>query len=61
MDQNVDMPSPVRVMITFLDGPPEGSNKALSLEDFSFAKSRERLKHIKTSLSEEVINERRQD
>jgi len=48
-------------VITFLEGPPQGSNKALSLEDFTFAKSRERLKHIKTSLSEEVINERRQD
>jgi len=59
MDQNVDMQSPVRVVITFLEEPGMQTKKALSFDDFSFAKSRELLKDVKTSFSGEVINERR--
>lgn len=60
MDQNVVINSPVRVVVTFLEESAIVPVKAVSLNDFSFAKSRELLKHVKTSLSDEVIRERRE-
>jgi hypothetical protein len=61
MDEQVEMHSPVRVVVTFLENATQTPKKPLSLDDFSFAKSRELLKHVKTSLSDEIIRERRQD
>ena len=50
-------------MVTFLKEEKEKQNenapKILKLEDFHFAQSREALKHIKGSLSDALIEERR--
>ncbi len=74
-DKEVVSEKPVEVTVTFLEDVEvkevikgrEDENKEtkpekrLRFEDFNFAKSREILKDIKTSLSDAVIEERRGD
>ncbi|GGN05790.1 hypothetical protein GCM10010967_46250 [Dyadobacter beijingensis] len=52
---------PVKVIITFpeIDGPVKSDAKSLRWSDFSFDRSRQLLKELKSSLAEEVISERR--
>ena len=53
----------VKVIVTFpeadVPSPAEATPKILKWNDFSFDKSRQLLKNLKGSLSEEVITERR--
>ncbi|WP_342083933.1 hypothetical protein [Dyadobacter sp. OTU695] len=60
LDSNPVTDLPVKVVVNFPDMdvlPP--SPKILKWHDFSFSKSRQILKNLKSSLSEEVILERR--
>jgi hypothetical protein len=60
LDKKVSVKKPVKVMVTFMDEDVEvEKEKRLTLDDFSFAKSRELLKDVHTSLSDAVIEERR--
>lgn len=51
----------VKVIVTFLEETETSSEKRLTLDDFSFAKSREALKDYKGSFSDAVIEERRNE
>lgn len=61
LDQNPPISQTVKVIVTFseIDTPSPNSPKILKWGDFSFDKSRQLLKNLKSSLSEEVISERR--
>lgn len=61
LDQKISVKKPVKVIVTFMDDDVSVEKKRLSLDDFSFAKSRELLKDVHTSLSDAVIEERRSD
>jgi hypothetical protein len=61
LDKDYPSKHPVKVIVTFLEELPKETEKALSLSDFSFLKSREILKDLKSSLSDEVIAERRRE
>nr|WP_295923659.1 hypothetical protein [uncultured Dyadobacter sp.] len=61
LDQNPTISQTVKVIVTFpeIDTPSPVGPKILAWPDFSFDKSRQLLKSLKSSLSEEVIAERR--
>lgn len=63
LDSNPATDLPVKVIVTFPDvdvSPPSVvAPKILKWRDFSFGKSRKVLKNLKSSLSAEVILERR--
>jgi len=59
LDKKVSTKKPVKVMVTFMDEDVAIEKERLTLDDFSFAKSRELLKDVHTSLSDAVIEERR--
>ena len=60
LDERIDIDKPVKVIVTFIDESTD-ENKRLVLNDFSFAKSRELLKHVKGTISDAVIEERRSE
>ena len=60
LDKEYITDNPVRVIVTFLEEIEAGMGKAVSLSDFSFSKSQDNLQHLKSSLAEEVINDRRE-
>lgn len=63
LDSNPRIDIPSKVVVTFpeldVTTPAKTSQKALQWNDFSFDRSRQLLKNLKGSLSEEVISERR--
>ncbi|MCP4353442.1 MAG: hypothetical protein GY795_48960 [Desulfobacterales bacterium] len=59
--ERVKTSGPVSVIITFLEEDVEISEQQFDLEKLSFRKSRELLKDLKSSLSDEVIEERRSE
>jgi len=59
LDEPINIDKPVKVLVTFVDVELDIKEKHLTLNDFSFAKSRELLKDLKSSLSDTVIEERR--
>lgn len=60
LDKDYTSNTPVKVIVTFLEDitPAE---KGLLLSDFSFAKSQKNLENYKGSLSEAIIEERRNE
>ena len=60
LDERIDIDRPVKVIVTFIDENSDES-KRLMLSDFSFAKSQELLKHVKGTISDAVIEERRSE
>lgn len=58
-DEEISVDSPVEVSVTFLEDVEKKPRRRLMLSDFSFAESREVLKDFKGSLSDSVIEERR--
>lgn len=58
LDRKISVDKPVKVMVTFMDDI-EIENIASPSDNFSFAKGREILKNLKSSLSDTVIEERR--
>ena len=59
LDKKVSTKKPVKVIVTFVDDDIDIESERLTLDDFSFAKGREILKDLKSSLSDAVIEERR--
>lgn len=61
LEQEIPSQKPLKVIVTFLDEPANTPEKrGLQWSDFSFDKSREALKNYKGSLSDAVIEERRE-
>jgi len=62
LEKKIKSKKPLRVIVTFLDEYAKGERKkGLSINDFSFMKTREKLKKYKISLSDAVIEERRKE
>ena len=61
LDEEIASKKPVKVIVTFLEDTENPSEKRLTLDDFSFAKSQEALKDYKGSFSDTVIEERRRE
>ena len=59
LEKVVPTDHPIKVVVMFEEDINVGS-AALKLSDFSFAKSRELLKNVKGSISDSVIEERRE-
>ncbi len=59
LDKDYSSDTPVKVIVTFLEEIQNQSDKALSLSDFSFAKSQKNLENFKGSFSDTVVEERR--
>lgn len=59
LDEPININKAVKVLVTFMDIDDNVKEKRLTLNDFSFAKSRELLKDVKGNLSDAVIEERR--
>jgi hypothetical protein len=60
LDERIDIDKPVKVIVTFIEEDND-ENKRLTLNDFSFAKSRQLLKNVKGNISDAVIEERRSE
>ncbi|MGN7888017.1 hypothetical protein ACN9ML_12070 [Dyadobacter endophyticus] len=62
LDSNPGIDLPLKVVVTFPEidvaPPAETSQKVLQWSDFSFDRSRQLLKNLKSSLSEAVVSER---
>ena len=58
-EEEANVPSKGRVIVTFLEEEEPASKKVLKLSTFSFAKTRALLKDFKGSFSETVVEERR--
>ncbi len=59
LQEKVKTTKPVNIIVTFLEDVETPISKKLDLKRFSFSKSRELLKDYKGSLSDAVIEERR--
>ncbi len=59
LDKDYSTNTPVKVIITFLEDIDSTSNNGLTLNDFSFSKSKKNLQEFKGSFSDSVIDERR--
>ncbi|MET7257787.1 hypothetical protein [Dyadobacter fermentans] len=63
LDSNPGINVPSKVVVAFPEindaSPAEANAKTLQWSDFSFDRSRQLLKNLKSSLSEEAISERR--
>jgi len=59
LDKKIATDKPVKVLVTFVDEDVVVEKERLTLNDFSFLKSRELLKDVRTTLSDAVIEERR--
>ncbi len=59
LDKPLKTKKPVRVKLVFEEDLPE--KDVLKISDFSFMEMQEMLKDCKSSLSEELVNERRMD
>ncbi len=59
LKEKVTFTKPVRVIVTFLEDPDKMKQPKIDIAKFSFAQSRKRLKDLKTSLSDTLIEERR--
>jgi hypothetical protein len=61
LDKEYLSSNPVKVIVTFLENVQTESDRALSLNDFSFSKSQKNLENFKGSFSDSIIEERRQE
>ena len=61
LDRAVGVSKPVKVTVTFDEEDLIVEERRLTINDFSFLKSRELLKNVKGNLSDAVIDERRSD
>jgi len=60
LDKEISIDKPVKVLVTFMDEDVT-EEKGYSNDDFSFAEGREILKNLKSSLVDEIVEERRKD
>ena len=61
LDKKVTVQKPVKVIVTFVDEEVIVEKDRNTSDRFSFAKGREILKNLKSSLSDTVIEERRSE
>ena len=59
LNEKVNYSKPLKVIVTFLEEIREDKNESIDLNKFSFFKSQEVLKNLKSSLSDAVIEERK--
>jgi hypothetical protein len=59
LDEAITLEKPVKVIVTFVDQDDDIIEKRLTLNDFSFLKSRGELKDVKGNISDAVVEERR--
>ena len=59
LDEPINIDKTVKVLVTFTDDDVNIKDEHLKSNNFSFAKGREILKNLKSSLSDAVIVERR--
>lgn len=59
LEQSINYDRPVEVIVTFLE--EEKPKKVLRYEDFSFAKTQNKLEKYSFSLSDEIIKERQDE
>lgn len=59
LDKAIAIDKPVKVIVTFVEEDTDVEKDRLTINDFSFLRSRELLKNVKGSLSDAVIEERR--
>jgi len=60
LDQAITVNKPVKVIVSFAEDDVNVERARLTLNDFSFLRSRELLKNVQGSLSDAVIDERNQ-
>jgi hypothetical protein len=61
LDETIDIDKSVKVIVTFIDENINVRKERLTLNDFSFLKSRELLKDVQGTISDAVIEERRSE
>lgn len=61
LDQAITVNKPVKVIVSFAEDDVNVEKTRLTLNDFSFLRSRELLKNVQGSLSDAVIEERRSE
>ena len=61
LDRAMAIDKAVKVIVTFVEEDADVEKDRLTINDFSFLKSRELLKNVKGSLSDAVIEERRSE
>jgi len=61
LDRRIKAKRSMKVIVTFLDEETQDDSKRLTTKDFSFSKSREDSKRYKGSLSDSVIEDRKED
>lgn len=59
LSEKVNFSKPLKVIVTFLEEIQEDKGEYIDLNKFSFLKSQEVLKNLKSSLSDTVIEERK--
>lgn len=59
LEKKIKSKKQIKVLVTFLEDIEKTSSKSIGLKRFSFAKSKKFLKDYKGSLSDAVIEERR--
>jgi hypothetical protein len=61
LDRRIQTKKPIKVIVTFLDEELTHDSTRLTTNDFSFLKSRESSKKYKGSLSDAVIEDRKEE
>jgi hypothetical protein len=61
LDKKMQAKKPVKVIVTFLDEEVQNDSRRLSLNDFSFQRARDKSKRFKGSLSDAVIEDRKNE
>jgi len=61
LDRNISLKKKFKVIVTFLETDLPNEPKRLMAKDFSFNKARKISKNLKSSLSDTIIEERRNE
>ena len=61
LDRRIQAKKKIKVIVTFLDEEVTANTNRLTTNDFSFSKSREKSKRFKGSLSDAVIEDRKEE
>jgi hypothetical protein len=61
LERNIKAKKAMKVIVTFLDEQLPDDSQRLTTKDFSFSRSREESKRYKGSLSDSVIEDRREE
>ena len=60
LDKRIQSRRRIKVIVTFLEESPNTKEKRLKVDDFSFSSSREKSKRFKGSISDSIIEDRRE-